>query len=312
MSETAYDEALRGAPEATFFHTRIWGRIVTGAFPQLEDASRTLEVDGRICAVPLYIWRRLGGLLRTTHSSFPYQYGGPVPASPKSWAAVGAFLADQSGSHVISGNPFASPEGQEEPAGFRICAETTHICRLPGSPEAFWSDVLTSRKRNDIRRLSRKGVKVELSRSRADIHTVHALYLKRMESWTQRPGLIYPARLYELLLELGGEHARLYVARFENRIIGGTFVCRYNGISHYLAGYFDHDASRLRPNVLVQERIIRDAITDGFPTYDMLPSAGLASVEAFKESFGGVRTPFARWERTGHLHRLLGRMRGRR
>jgi CelD/BcsL family acetyltransferase involved in cellulose biosynthesis len=240
-----------------------------------------------------------------------------VPATREAWRALAAALPRLRGSVVLIGNPFAA--GAETAGGapplepaLRRGAETTHLLALPESVEAYWRDVLTTRKRNDIRRLTRKGVTVETSRAPADLAAVYRLYERRRAAWTQRPQLVYPLTLYEQMIAQGGDAARCYVARFEGRIIGGTFVIRWNGIVHYNAGYFDEHARALRPNVLIQERIIRDAIEDRFRLYDMLPSAGLAKVAAFKESFGGRPVALARWERLGRSHRWRLALRRRR
>jgi hypothetical protein len=273
-----------------------------------------------VCSSDLFRWRRLGGLLATRHSSFPFLYGGPIPARPAAYGVLLTRLARGRDALVVIGNPFAGPtvcgavDLAHAPGGrpLRPVPETTHLLTLPRSVEEFWERVLSSRKRNDIRRLTQKGVTVELSRDAEDAARVYELYRRRMATWSQRPGLIYPAAFYPAMLERGGDAVRLYVARFEGRVIGGAFITRWNGIAHYNAGYFDDDARALRPNVLIQERVIRDAIADGYHTYDMLPSAGLRPVEEFKESFGGVRTSFPRWEQLGPLHRLVrGLRRGR-
>ncbi len=322
LDETRYAEILARSPAATFFHTRTWARILAASFPALEDHSYVTEVDGQAHAIPLFRWVRLRGLLRTWHSSFPFLYGGPIPPAPAAWERMLAHVAAGDDSVFVLGNPFAVSAGQgaslEEgspvppgPGAGRLLRgdEITHLVVLPGSIDQYWSEVLTTRKRNDIRRLSRKGVVVELTGEADAVAQVYALYRQRMAGWAQRPGIIYPQAFYEAMLALGGGAVRLYVARYGQRTIGGAFVVRWNGITHYNAGYFDDDARALRPNVLIQERIIRDAIEDRCHTYDMLPSAGLASVETFKESFGGVRTPVPRWEQTGRWHRWLRRLR---
>lgn len=307
-----YDTLLAGRAEATFFHTRAWARIVTQAFPALQDCSRIAVRDGERFALPLFRWRRLGGLLRTTHSSFPFLYGGPIPATQRGWEAFWEHVARLGASFTVLGNPFAPADGTQAAAAPAATGpETTHLLRLPPSVEQYWSEVLTSRKRNDIRRLTRKGVAIERSRDPADIAAVYALYRRRMESWDRRPGLVYPLALYRAMVAAGSDAVRLYIARFEGRLIGGTFVVRHNGIVHYNAGYFDDGARRLRPNVLIQERIIRDAIEAGYRCYDFLPSAGLENVAAFKESFGGVATAFPRWEQVGRTQRWVRHLRKR-
>lgn len=310
--DPAYDELLAGRPAATFFHTRAWAQIVTTAFPQLRDESGVFAIGERRFALPLFRWSRLGGLITTTHSSFPFLYGGPIPATAENWGALLDALVRRGGSWLVQGNPFAPPptlEAQDRTGATE--ADETHLLVLPATVDLFWRDILTTQKRNDIRRLTKKGVRVEVSRDPAEITRVYELYRQRMAAWARRPGLVYPIALYQAMLAAEGDVARLYVARYEDHVIGGTFVCRWNGIVHYTAGYFDHQHRRLRPNVLIQERIIRDAIEERQRLYDMLPSAGLPNVAAFKESFGGVATAFPRWRQRGRLHRLLLALRGR-
>jgi hypothetical protein len=307
-----YDALLCGAPEATFFHTRHWARIVTEAFPQLEDCSAILRVDGEPHAVPLFRWRRLRLGPRTLHSGFPFLYGGPIPARPAAWSALLELLAATRDAVTVIGNPFArDPALAPAASGLTAASEETHLLALPASIEAYWSDVLTPRKRNDIRRLTQKGVTIETTTAEADIDRVYALYRRRMAAWAQRPGLVYPPALHRAMLRAPEGAVRLYVARHAGRVIGGAYIVYWNGIAHYDAGYFDEEMRSLRPNILIQERVIRDAIAQRIRIYDMLPSAGLAGVEAFKESMGGRRTRFARWERIGTCQRLVRSVRSR-
>ncbi len=311
-AEADYENALEARKEATFFHTRQWARIVCASFPNLEDHSLVAYLEGTPRAVPLFRWRRLGGMLSTWHSSFPFLYGGPVPATSQAWRWFLEHLRSSAGSVVCIWNPFVRDDPTEKsgealpipPAGLELQTERTHIMLLPDSVERYWSEVLTTRKRNDIRRLRKKGVTVETTEDRSLVSTIYGFYMKRMTTWERKPGIVYPLSLYENMLAMGRPAVRLYVARYEGRVIGGTFVTRYNRILHYNAGYMDDDYKALRPNILIQERIIADAIEDGFLLYDMLPSAGIRSVESFKESMGGRPATFVRLTRTSTLHRF--------
>ncbi|MBD3337237.1 MAG: GNAT family N-acetyltransferase [Candidatus Eisenbacteria bacterium] len=310
IPETDWDAHLERHPEATIFHTRIWSRVVRRAFPQIRDVSLWRAGDDA-AALPLYEWRRGRGLVRHLHSSFPFLYGGPVPwPAGGGWKAWGPAVDGAAGATLIA-NPFARRAAPPErvPAGWRLEEDRTHLLRLPETPEEFWESILTTQKRNDIRRLTRKGVTVELAADPAAVDRVHALYLQRVASWTERPGMVYPPAYFHAMAELGGAAVRLYVVLHEERIIGGTFIARWGDKVHYVAGYFDHEARKLRPNVVVQDRIIRDAIAGGFALYDMLPSAGLRNVEVFKESFGSQPVSFWRLERRGRLQSWARRLR---
>ncbi len=329
--DPAWDAFLAKHPEATFYHTRIWARIVTHAFPRLEDRSLWVELEEGRAAVPLFGWIRLGGMLTTLQSSFPFLYGGPVPRLVGGRDAIPNVLdalARGGESFVLISNPFAratepgDPRTRPDLAGahairtlpqrVEIEADTTQTLSLPARFEDYWERTLTTAKRNDVRRLAKKGVTVRRGESPREIAAVYRFYRESFSRWGGRPGFVYPEELYRAMIEIGGESVRLYVAEFEGKIIGGAFIVRWNGRAHYHAGYFDHEARSLRPNILIQERIIRDAIDDGLGEYDLLPSGGNAGVEAFKESFGAARIPVNRLRYRAPLHRILDALRGRR
>lgn len=329
--DAAWDSHLARFPEATFYHTRTWARIVTRAFPGLEDRSRWLDIGRGRVALPLYGWRRLGGLLTTLQSGFPFLYGGPIPRLVSDRDAVPDVVRSLSRggeSFLVIPSPFgATPGGEgpdgrtdlaEDPAGWetprrvQVESDSTQAFRLPSRFEEYWEKTLTTAKRNDVRRLAKKGVSIRRGQGRDDIAAVYRFYRASFSRWGGRPGFVYPEEMYHAMVDLGGENVRLYLAEFEGKIVGGAFVLRWNGRAHYHAGYFDHDARALRPNVLLQERIIRDAIEDGLTEYDMLPSGGNVGVEAFKESFGAVRLPMRRLRYQAPLHRIVDSIRGRR
>jgi hypothetical protein len=329
--DPAWDDFLAGYPEATFYHTRIWARIVTRAFPRLEDRSRWIESGKGRAAVPLFGWKRLGGMLTTLQSSFPFLYGGPVPRFTGDHDAIPGLLDTLAGggdSFIVIANPFARAPGSGAPptppalAGdhasralpsrVEVEADSTQTLSLPARFEEYWEGTLTTAKRNDMRRLAKRGVAVRRGESPEEIAAVYKFYRDSFSRWGARPGFVYPEELYRAMIEIGKGSVRLYVAEFEGKIIGGAFIIRWNGRAHYHAGYFDHEARSLRPNILLQERIIRDAIEDGLREYDLLPSGGNAGVEAFKESFGAVRVPVDRLLYRAPLHRILDAFRGNR
>jgi hypothetical protein len=319
-TDPEWDQFVAGIPAATFFHTRAWARLLVASFRSLRDQSIWFETTAGPCVLPLFAWRRGLGLLTTLHSSFPFLYGGPVhdgAADPEEILDAVLQRVGRPGASVrVYGNPLASRSSDAArrpaaPGGYTRHDEFTHLLALPPSEEAYWDGALTTAKRNDVRRLGKKGVAVEESRDPADADRVYGFYLDSFSRWGGRPGMVYPREFYRNLLHLGGDAVRLTVAKHEGKLLGGTFTVRWNGIVHYLAGYFDHASRALRPNVLIQVESILRAIQDRYRLYDFLPSGGHESVETFKEGFGGKRTPYPIFERTGPWHRLFGRGRPR-
>lgn len=319
-SDAEWDRELLRWPEATIFHSRIWAGIVRDSFPRLRDLSTWFDGPTGAILLPLFAWRRAGGLLTTFHTSFPFLYGGPVPSrgpdgEEPMTALLRALPGEASRGHTLpsfrwTGNPFSpDPEVAVLPPGFTRGRETTHVLPLPAAEEDFWERILTPAKRNDVRRLGKKGVLVEEAHGEESSEVLYRFYLDSFARWGGRPALVYPPDFYKNLLRLDGGALRLTVARRDGRILGGTFTLRWNGKVHYLAGYFDHESRVFRPNVLIQVDSILQAIRDGHAHYDFLPSGGHRSVAAFKEGFGGVETAFPLLERRGLLHRLVERTR---
>lgn len=308
FSDEAWDRFLQDRSDATLFHTRRWARIVQAAFPDVEDRSLWQEGPDR-AVFPLFARRRAGGLLTTVWSSFPLLYGGPVPCPPGPMLReIVRTMSRRGVAYWIQGNPFATASTDAlPPPGWRLEQERTHVLKLPGTEDEFWDGILSTGKRNDIRRLTRKGVVVSVGGAE-DIDDYYGLYLKRVASWTRRPPLVLPKEYFLAVNRIGGDSVRLYTARFEDKLIGGTFVARWGDKVHYVAGHFDVEARSLRPNVLVQNSIIRDAIRDGFAIYDMMPSGGLRNVEVFKESFGSEPVVFGRLEKEAPLRGTLRRL----
>ncbi len=304
--------------EATIFHTREWGRHVASAFPQLEDRSFLFEVQSSSGVsqhvLPLFAWVRARGLLTTEQSSFPFQYGGPIPAVDAAGDPVLPRVLERLGqrqaSFRIAGNPFGTVAATNGtlPNGWTVSEDYTHLRSLPETDSAFWDDELKPGRRNDVRRMTKKGLLLEDGKPE-DVPDLYRLYLESFDRWGGRPAFVHPEAYYGRLGELPKGWTRFTVARWEGRTIGGVMALRYAGKVHYLAGYIDAEFRNLRANVLLQIDSIRHSIAGGYRIYDFLPSGGNPPVEAFKEGFGGARIPFPVHEKSSLAHQVVHSLR---
>lgn len=308
-TDEEWDAYLAQHPEATLFHTRRWARLVTAAFPALRDESFALETADGLSLVPLFSWRRAGGLVVSRHSSFPFLYGGPVPRCHGSVDLLPAALANLRGTARLQENPFFEAESAPlAMPGWTSREDATHLVALPPTVEAFEAVCLSGHQRNEVRRFTRRGVLVEPARSAAEVESYERLYRGSFERWGGTPGFVYPSSYFRALFE-ATDWTLLSLARFEGRTIGATLSLRWNGKAHYLGGYFDPEAKALHPALLLQIDAMQRAVEWGAGTYDFLPSGGHASVEEFKRRLGGERRGFRVHERRDWLRRLLDRRR---
>lgn len=325
-SDEEWDAALREKREATFFHTRRWAGVAKQAFPGLVDRSVWWAGPAGDVHLPVFLWQRARGLVSTAQSSFPFLYGGPVPLQlPDDVDPLHVSIEHMRrlrASIRITGNPFAvSPTLDSStppvttlpgasvkrgllPGNIVETSDHTHVLDLPETEDQYWESLSTG-KRNDFRRLLKKGLEIEESARREDVDSAYALYRASFARWGGAPSFVHPPELYHALVALGPPFVRFTVARFEGRVVGAAFVLRWNERAHYFAGYFDHEARQLRPNVLIQIDSIRAAIRSGIRQYDFLPSGGHAAVEEFKAGLGGQPVTFSILEERRYLHRAL-------
>lgn len=314
---------LADEPDATFFHGRTWARIVCASFRGVTDASIWIDSGGRPVLVPAFDQARALGLLVTRQSSYPFAYGGPAPTRDREGRSLFGLalshLQTRGVSVRVTGNPFASDAPSDRasdtptPTGFHRLEDATHLLELPATVDAYWQERLTTAQRNDVRRLSKKGLVIEQTRASSDVDAVYELYVRSFARWGGAPPFAHPRAYYHSLVEIGGDAVRFTVAKVEGRVIGGNFTIRWRGRAHYLAGYFDPEARSFRPNVLLQVDSISRAIEDGCAWYDFLPSGpGHESVAQFKEGMGGVRRPFPVWTSTSAARRVVNLLRRRR
>ena len=226
-------------------------------------------------------------------------------------AAARADAADGIRAEQGRAPPPAVSSGMVPSANWEQGELTTHLRTLPETESAFWDDELPPRRRNDVRRLTKKGVSIEESQNPDDVSAVYRLYRASFERWGGAPAFVHPELFYQNLVSRGQGDVRFSVARFEGAVIGGVFALRFGRAVHYFAGYMDSEAKALRPNVLLQVDSILHGIRDRYAFYDFLPSGGNEPVEQFKEGFGGVRYSLPVFTRRSLAHRLLARARGR-
>ncbi len=109
-----------------------------------------------------------------------------------------------------------------------------------------------------------------------------------------------PAWYFERILDCMGEHARLYMAFYEDKPIAGTIAIRYGDKVWYLYGASANEYRNVMPNYLLQWEMIRWAVEYGCRIYDFRGVSGdlsednpLYGLYRFKKGFNGELCEFA-------------------
>jgi hypothetical protein len=170
---------------------------------------------------------------------------------------------------------------------------STHVLELSPDYERVFAG-FNSAARNHVRQALRKGVKVRTVSSLDDVrayYDVHTTLAQQQGTY----GVIYPLSLLVELSRLGDD-VRFFIAECEEKVVAGGVFFRDGGSVMYWHGATDRAYSKFYPMCAVFDQIIREAAESGAASFNFGGSAGLASLEQFKSSWGA--RPALNWQFT--------------
>jgi len=137
--------------------------------------------------------------------------------------------------------------------------------------------------RNQVRKARSRGVVV---RDAVDEDTVRAYYKVHTELAEQKGSypFVYPLSLFLDLVRL--PYTQLLVAEHDGRVVGGGLFFKEESSVLYWHGTTDRAYSSYFPSRLVFDEAIRRACESGARFLNFGGSAGIASLEKFKASWG--------------------------
>lgn len=152
-----------------------------------------------------------------------------------------------------------------------------------------------SKTRYNLRLSARKGVTVRLCGKEMLPH-----FSRIMQETGNRDGFITrPQSYFETMMDALGEHARLYMAFWEDRPIAGTLAVHYGNKVWYLYGASSNQHRNVMPNYQLQWEMIRWALETKSEIYDfrgvsgdLSPDNPLYGLYLFKKGFGGDLVEF--------------------
>jgi len=150
-----------------------------------------------------------------------------------------------------------------------------------------------SRARKAIRQAGRAGMQVRRSDNPRDLSDFHALLGRVTEQGKryEQP----PLALLKALHESG--YARLYLARYQDRTVGGVFVLSYRHAYGLVSGFVPQDCHGL-PSTLLYWETMRGEMTLGMPFLDMgvQTLSGNPGLVLAKRAYSPVLVPTYRYD----------------
>jgi hypothetical protein len=155
---------------------------------------------------------------------------------------------------------------------------------LTRGPDQLFKQFADSRRRN-IRKAIRCGIEVAIATTDEEFVVYYEIYA----NWCRRKKIA--ANSFEVLREaLGLPNRRLFLARYEGKIIAGTIIRLCPGeMIEYAANSSLTEYLQLRPNDLLHWRVVEWACGEGYKRYS------LGGAHLFLRRFGGRIVPVYRY-----------------
>lgn len=309
LGDQEWDAAVDSSGRAfRFSHRAAAGRAFEDAYPSYVFEPYRVEYrDGTTLLLPLVrVTRRLASLSMMLGMPLGLE-GTPITlaGTPTIAHIHGLFRAlAGAGMLAIYGGGAGSPPSRPSIG----CSAVTHVLDLGGGFERLWTDALTSRNRNSCRKAERAGVRVSRESSSHSVAAYWELYelASRARGYMHAP---YPRRLFAALLR--SEHAELWLARLDDRVIAGAVLLRGSEDLFYWSGAMDRRFQGVAPSNAVIRGALQSACTRNLTYFDFGSSGGLPGVEKFKESFGPEERKYHSVELSSRSYRLDSRWRHR-
>jgi lipid II:glycine glycyltransferase (peptidoglycan interpeptide bridge formation enzyme) len=215
-------------------------------------------------------------------------YGGPVCLAGFEFV-LGPLLKHQEKlsrahtSYVVT-PPGFDPEILRE-SGYAAHGAETVLLDPRGTPDELWSKI-GSRRRNDVRRAEKKGVKVGVG-GLDQVRFLHEALCDTLARVGREPlKLSFFCELLRVMMPL--RLATFLVAEVDGQPVAGAIMLHSGSLTVFWSGASSELGRRTTANVLLQWRAILHAAERGSQVYDLLGiDPRLPGVSAFKEGFAG-------------------------
>lgn len=288
----SWERFLEGNPQASFYHTPHWHKIVIQTFPHFTPATKKFVFDNGTSALVPLLKTEKGLLFKKKlrlKSGVLGVEGGIVanrPLSPDQENRIYTHLTDTRASVTIITNPYA---GYTLPDYFKIENDFTLVVPLPDADQPPTVNFSRGAKSN-LKQALKKGLTVRKAKTARDIDAYYAIYQDTLKRWGDRVLFVYPEKIFHEIFKLPEELMKIWLVEHNGKIIAGAIIFYFNDIASYWHASSLQDYFTCYPNNLLQTEIIKDA-AQKHKLYDMGRSGSQKGVEQFKKSLGAETFP---------------------
>jgi len=294
--DSVWSDILSSLERYSFFQTPRWSQLLASILPGAIPRHRWFRFsDGCEAVIPWLSLPKFPGARKLVSLAWG-TYGGLLSRSPLSLehlrVAVSSCLSLREPvclvtvkpeSQILESNPI-------QPSIFHIQERWTHLLRLDRDFDKVWGSHFKPRNRTAIRKAQKMGVAVRWSNRCETVAVMKDLYRRACKTWQGVETL--PLEFFDALVDTPGEAMRLWFSEQEGKILAANVIFYGKGEVQYFAGAMDERFSEWNGSKILMSEIIRDACERGFSCFNFGAGGELGGVAQFKESFGGVKTPY--------------------
>ena len=191
----------------------------------------------------------------------------------------------------ISSEPNAIPEEKMSwllNYGYGKKINKAVILSLKPSLDEIWKNPRKS-VRTDVRKATKKGVKVVKATRREEVKDFYELYLAMCKTNKINP---HPISFYYTFWDYFKDYCDIFFATYEGKKIAAALISKYNRKAVYLSGPSLTEYRHLTPNHLIQWNIITYLKENEFESYELgaagpdSPDPKVRGIARFKMSWG--------------------------
>ena len=287
FARPAWALALERAYEGFYAEPMLF-RLPEGEalFPLIRSGRRFVSIE----AMPLGTY------------TMPLSLDGDRADATLAGAIVRSIIASTSDDFSCTMWPLAGYDGIDE------CDCTPHqasVIDLRGGTEAALAGFKGVARRMAGQAL-RKGVTVAREPGAVDV------YYRLLEESARRWGLVaphLPRRIFEAVVELGGNDVEIWIARYKGEAIAGGVMLYGSHEAFFWSAAMRAEYSSLRPSNLLNVEMIKAAAERGMHWYNLGASEGLGGVSRFKESLGAELVDYVTLSWKSSVYRRYQRLR---
>lgn len=314
VSQTFWEEVARNSPDATFFHTPYWSKLMEKTYSCIDITKGFIFDDGTRVVFPFMRRKRkrLKALLVLNDyiSGMLNKYGGPIAdreMNEQQLAEIIEYISSKFkmyNSILIRANPYGKVI---KPIGFKEVKDFSHVVELfKCKDEEDLFNIYSKHSKIYIKRAKKSNMLIKESTSLDDYEWLYQLYKKSFKYWGESILTNYPLVLFQNLYNLKCKFIRFWVTYYKNKFIGGTIKLFWNDYCTSFCSYHDREYSIFQERRYLEHNIFLDCIEKGIKYHDYLQSGGMKGIEYYKKSMGAVEYHHSSWLKENKYLKKIG------